>query len=547
MILRRFVHSISVLLFLFAFIPLIQCVGNSGNNYTNSNNNSDKVEEKAENLEYVDLGLSVYWAKCNVGAENPEEYGDYYAWGETDTHYELGYSDSAEIKWKLKYKNGYDFKSYVFIKNYKSEYGNHEYQFYGPRNVKREDWDWNHLYSELYDFHDVAYKKRGEGWRLPSIAEFQELRENCIIEFVLYNGIKGFKITSTVPGFRDSSIFIPAAGYRSNKEIICNGDLCSYWTRSYNCYFVSDDAISFSGSNSLGAIEHRRVDGLTVRPVLNKSKQLIADQKIYIDSLIRVDTTTIAIDNIHLNTTRADFEREKKTFLVNNKKIGDYSIKSVVGLFYKNRLAAVEIISEAQNAYKGSIALNNWGNMYDEKYKKISNTNDNKFHYIYKNKGIIVTDYCASDKPYSSFQNFMEQPLKRGYRNEPTFPAHRMENNSDGIFQVSRVLGALPENRKKYYNNIISDAASRRNPNDVFSSLTSTYQSVYDQARVEANRIIEQRNDINSKKHKNDPSWSVIIIAYMPTVIDYRIEQQEKAKEQEVEQKNERQKELDKL
>lgn len=273
-----------------------------------------------------------------------------------------------------------------------------------------------------------------------------------------------------------------------------------------------------------------------------QSRQQLEEENRKQQELEKKDSTAIA--NIHLNTTKEVFEAEKKQFLTENKTLGCYTIKSVTGFFCNDRLAAIEIISMQQTVHKDKgFNTDSWGMLYYTKYNKISKLDDNKFDYVYRNKGIIATDLCASDKPFSSFEELMENRLKRCYQNESTFPAHRMENNTDGIFRVSQVLMALPDNRRKHYDNIISDAAARRNPNDMFSTMTPTYQIVYDEARIEANKIIEQRNATNSKKHQNDPSWSVIIIAYMPAVQAYRIEQRNKQQEKQ----DAIQKELDKI
>ena len=264
--------SISKLLIFLTCLFSIQCVGN-GNN-ANNNATDTVLKEKVENLEYVDLGLSVYWASCNIGAEKPEEYGDYFAWGETDTHYELGFSDSISPKWKIKHRTGYDFKSYSLIKNYSSEYGNHDFTRYSPNPRNFVQGVSYYSYSELKDYDDVAYCKRGSGWHMPSRKEFRELIENCDVEFILYNGSKGFKFTSRVLGYKGNSIFLPAAGYMSGTSITGYKESCHYWSSSYEQYEHTDNATSFMGSISLSEFPRSRAYGLTVRPVLAKSKQI---------------------------------------------------------------------------------------------------------------------------------------------------------------------------------------------------------------------------------------------------------------------------------
>ena len=136
----------------------------------------DKEITVAENTinghEYVDLGLSVKWATCNVGASKPEEYGNHYAWGETFT--KSSYTTDNSVTWGKKLNDiGGD-----------------------PQ-------------------YDVARKEWGSIWRLPTKAEFEELLRNCTWTWTTLNGINGCKVTSKKNG---NSIFLPAAGWRDSKK-----------------------------------------------------------------------------------------------------------------------------------------------------------------------------------------------------------------------------------------------------------------------------------------------------------------------------------------
>ena len=148
--------------------------------------------------EYVDLGLSVKWATCNVGASKPYEYGEYYSWGETET--------------KESYEPG----------NYK--YAN------GGSAVN----DKNTLDIE----NDVAHKKWGGKWRMPSREEFDELVQNCTWTWTTQNDVNGFLVTSNIPGYTDRSIFLPAAGLRSLSEQRLSGDIGFYWTTTPSEHFA---------------------------------------------------------------------------------------------------------------------------------------------------------------------------------------------------------------------------------------------------------------------------------------------------------------------
>ena len=270
----------------------------------------------------------------------------------------------------------------------------------------------------------------------------------------------------------------------------------------------------------------------------------IAEERRKQQELDNMDTT--AIGNIHLNTTKEVFEQEKRQFIAETQTLGKLRIKSVNGFFYDDRLAAVQVISYPQTAHKEGHAIygvNGWEYMYYQKYGNKYSANNGKFQFVKGRKGIRVTDFCASDRPYSSFKELMEQPLKACYQDEALFPAVTMDGNVDGMMRVSDVLLRLPKSRSNYYQQQLNDALARRDRNNPFDISTPIYQRIYDAARVEANNIIQQRNEVNYNKHKNDPSWSVIIIGYIPAFEKYR---DEKRREREQRQQ-ERQNELDKI
>ena len=154
--------------------------------------------------EYVDLGLSVKWATCNVGATSPEDYGDYFAWGETEAkeYYDWG---------TYKYCNG----TYDSMTKYctNSSYGTVD----------------NKTTLELSD--DAARVNWGGSWRMPTKAEQDELRntDNCTWTWTTQNGVNGYKVTSKKNG---NSIFLPAAGYRYGSYLGYAGGYGYYWSSS---------------------------------------------------------------------------------------------------------------------------------------------------------------------------------------------------------------------------------------------------------------------------------------------------------------------------
>lgn len=176
--------------------------------------------------EYVDLGLSVKWATCNVGAQNPEDYGEYYAWGETRP------------------KTIYTWKGYRFRASGDS-YPDLKFSKYDPDeildNLKK-------TVLELAD--DVANLEWGGNWRMPTKEEIEELSYNCIWTWTTQNGIKGVKITSNVEGYTDRSIFIPAAGYRNDSELIFNGEYGYLWSSSITDMNYAAHCLSFNSNGS---------------------------------------------------------------------------------------------------------------------------------------------------------------------------------------------------------------------------------------------------------------------------------------------------------
>ena len=171
---------------------------------------------------WVDLGLpsGLKWATCNVGANEPEEYGDYYAWGETET---------------------------------KEEYTEENCSTYG---VQMSDISGN-------DQYDVARKQWGSTWRMPTEEEQQELLDNCEWQWTTQSGVNGYKVT----GPNGNHIFLPFAGYRRGSSLINAGEYGSCWSSSPNeshtdyAYYLRFD------SSYLKVYSDRRYIGHGVRPV----------------------------------------------------------------------------------------------------------------------------------------------------------------------------------------------------------------------------------------------------------------------------------------
>ena len=188
---------------------------------------------------YVDLGLSVKWATCNVGATTPEDYGDYFAWGET--------TPKKNYYWTTyKYCKGMDETMTKYCHN--SNYGYNGFTD-------------NKLVLDPKD--DVAHVNWGGSWRMPTKAEMTELQEKCRWRWTTQNGVDGCKVV----GPNGNSIFLPAAGYMEGGTLNDVGSNGLYWSSSlYTDYPNSAYHVylSFAGSNLFGWMRYR---GLSVRPV----------------------------------------------------------------------------------------------------------------------------------------------------------------------------------------------------------------------------------------------------------------------------------------
>ena len=176
---------------------------------------------------WVDLGLpsGTRWATTNVGAENPEDYGDYYAWGETQPHYSVNGTDTT---WLNGYEAGYKWTTYRYCNGSEStltKYCSNE--SYGNEGF-------TDTLTTLESIDDAATANWGAGWRMPTQEELQELYDNCTREWTEQNGVSGRLLT----GPNGNSIFLPAAGYRSDSSLYNAVSGGYYWSSSLNNYPV---------------------------------------------------------------------------------------------------------------------------------------------------------------------------------------------------------------------------------------------------------------------------------------------------------------------
>ena len=202
---------------------------------------------------YVDLGLSVKWARCNLGASKPTDYGDYYAWGETEPN-KTNYS-WATYKWMQAGKDDWLYiTKYTFADDHtKGIWYDSDGNFIGDNKETLEAAD------------DAATANLGSPWRMPTWDEIKELFDNCTYTETTQDGVNGYEMKSKKNG---NSIFLPAAGRRIDSELYDAGSQGFYWSSSLRTSYANYTARFFYIVMS-GSIMYvpERCTGFSVRPV----------------------------------------------------------------------------------------------------------------------------------------------------------------------------------------------------------------------------------------------------------------------------------------
>lgn len=198
----------------------------------NPENNPNNTDKTAKGLSAIDLGLSVKWGSCNLGASKPEEFGNYYAWGETEP------------------KDDYSRETYKFLET--DPVGRIYYTKYCSQD----------RLTELKAEDDAATIALGGKWRMPTGDELKELVDKCTWTLTSQNDVKGYLVT----GPNGNSIFLPGAGMRGYTDVHYLGEP-NYWSSSVFtnngtdiwCIQINDNKIWFSGT--------LRWYGYSIRPV----------------------------------------------------------------------------------------------------------------------------------------------------------------------------------------------------------------------------------------------------------------------------------------
>ncbi len=183
--------------------------------------------------EWVDLGLpsGLKWASCNIGANNPKEYGKYFAWGQTEKKQEYTKRNTLNQNKKISVLK------------------------------KRGIINANELLTTECDAAQTIW---GNNWRMPSIDEWRELIDNCNWVWIPEKGKKGYLVT----GPNGNSIFLPAAGVCYDDSVVSTDKYGVYWSSNSSNEKDKAEGVWLAEGNQLSGANFRYW-GLAVRPVLS--------------------------------------------------------------------------------------------------------------------------------------------------------------------------------------------------------------------------------------------------------------------------------------
>ena len=190
-----------------------------------------------------------YWATTNIGAEEPEDYGYYFWWGDT-----VGYK-RENGKWVASDGSSLNFS-----------FGSGNTPTYGKYDDTLQSEGWITADGVLALEHDAAHIHWGGNWRMPTDAEFSALINNCTTTWTTRNGVYGLLVTGK-GAYVDRSIFLPAAGHAYDSYLLDPGSYGSYWSSSPSSDYSSNAWSLYFYSSYFNRSYYDRFRGQSVRPV----------------------------------------------------------------------------------------------------------------------------------------------------------------------------------------------------------------------------------------------------------------------------------------
>lgn len=234
---KKRIKVVAALMLMMAMVCIAGCTKPDEPN-NGGNNNGGTINGHA----YVDLGLpsGTLWATCNVGATTPEEYGDYFAWGE------------------IQPKTTYDWNTYKYCSN-----GNHYHLVKYCNNSNFGHNGFTDNYLVLLESDDAAFFNWGNDWSIPEKEQWEELFQNTNSTWTTRNDVAGRLFTAS----NGNSLFLPAAGYFRNDIVHSSNIIGHYWSSSLSVENPSCAMDFCFDMVNYGISTFYRNYGLPVRPV----------------------------------------------------------------------------------------------------------------------------------------------------------------------------------------------------------------------------------------------------------------------------------------
>lgn len=208
---KRLMKAMSAIMLMTVMLFAIGCGKEDNPNHGNGNNGGGNGGG-LNGHEYVDLNLpsGTLWATCNVGATTPEGYGDYFAWGETES------------------KTIYDYTTYNYCVS-----DNVSWSHPLTKYCNDPEWGYNGYSDDLTILQasdDAATAKWGNGWCMPTADQWRELKDNTDFQWMTQDGVEGMLLTAP----NGNSLFLPAAGACWDHGLNLVDFFGGYWSCSLN-------------------------------------------------------------------------------------------------------------------------------------------------------------------------------------------------------------------------------------------------------------------------------------------------------------------------